>query len=125
MEQFILVAFFQNMDIDPNAGVFNLSAPLRSSLWCARFSQEDFSVLPSIRSRDKIYVYPNPAQDYIFIDERFRNWQFRVVSASGSIALSGTISDFIIPLDIPSGLYSLQIQNSFGVWENLKFLIQK
>ena len=66
-----------------------------------------------IEIKSEINIYPNPANDHVFIDDQSKGFNFfEVTNLIGNSISKGPIYDQRIALDIPSGLYILNVYSS-------------
>ena len=61
---------------------------------------------------DKVYIYPNPVKDFIFIEGINKSVTVRVINPIGKIKLFSNSDNEIRVTTLPSGLYFLQLLKS-------------
>ena len=71
------------------------------------------------RSNLKIEVYPNPVNKYLYIKglDNMSNYNINIYNSQGSLVLANSpiptfttgVSEFILPTQLPSGVYYLEV----------------
>jgi len=72
-----------------------------------------------------IKVYPNPANDMVYIDTKLDIQQIAIVSLSGAVIerITSITENNAVPVgNLNPGYYLLRIQSSNGNWQHVKFI---
>ncbi len=108
-------------------------ASTNSILWqdmyvCKLFNDFSIGINPLESSKNKLKIYPNPANDFIFIDlEEEKETEITIYSLMGNLVKKEKFNDNLIRVNVEglvSGVYIIQIHSN-GSFERQKFIIQR
>lgn len=95
-----------------------------------RFMQQDNKHKNDVASEERIEIYPNPANDVLYVHNSTKNTnlQIEIHNIFGQLVMLLKIENNkniqISIIDLPAGLYTIKIKNNNSLWSN-KFIIYR
>ena len=102
-------------DLDPGAGVFNLTAVVGYDYFVQKLSQTITTSINEHNDNNNIAIYPNPATNFIDIETDLKDYSISIFDNMGKLISKEKVNQNKIQIDISNfsnGLYFIQLQNN-------------
>jgi hypothetical protein len=115
-------------DLDFTAGTSYLYNILSTAGYIFKLSQPDVVAVQRVAAAENIRIWPNPANDFVHIEQAAAGGQLAIIDALGRQLLSQPLTAELSQIathDLSNGLYFFHIQTASGGRSCQKVLIQR